>query len=109
MIRVRTVTDAHGTKRADVKMRGEIADIINETAIIIRNVNRMITSTIKDEDEQINARNVYAEILEHQYRNIENQCRKETEMHREAQEALKDDAEADLAERIWNSIQPEEK
>ena len=110
MIRVRTVTDAHGTKRVEIKARAKyMSDIIVETATLIEDVNRTITANIKEGDAQIYARSRYAEILGHLYKEIADQCKTETEMYRDAQAALKDDIEADLAERILNSERPEEK
>ena len=113
MIRVKT-TEAIGDKgrHVQVKLRGDLRIIFRELAAAVREINRAINGICETDVDRIRARLAYIDIL----KEMENEIRVESELElaeyrnaqidRDAEQAMAEEAEADLAEKIWQSIQP---
>ena len=117
MIRVKTVgTSADGRRHVQTKLHGEINELLNECCIGIRNINNAISAHCRTQNDMIEARTTFVGALIKEAQKISAQAEAESEEYRlsieqrmaeEDARMAADEAEADLAERIWKSIQPE--
>ena len=112
MIRVKTVTDNKGIERAEVKIRGSLGKVIGEFNAIAEDLVHCIQTHINEENERMKALTEYALLLARIEKRIMKECELELELQRDremdddAEDAKKEDMEADLADKIWKSIQP---
>lgn len=113
MIRVKTMeTTDEGRRHVQVKLRGELVTLFNELAAGIRDINRAISSSCRNDGDRIGARLTYADLLKAMEKEVRMESEQElaeyrnAQIDRDAEQAMAEEAEADLAEKIWQSIQP---
>lgn len=101
MIKIKTVEEK-GKRHIQVKMRGDMGDILDEAKAMVRDINKTISTEIKHETARIHARHEYAQILRE---TLDEVCRDGLEDMRNMGQENADEEE--LARRIWESIQPD--